>query len=104
MEAQPALVRADRVGELDAVAAVDLDVVVVVEPADAEADDPVGLGEPLEDLVLAVPSLSSTKGITVSTTSRTAWWYSRLTRRTLDHAIHELIDPISRRRAHRCPT
>ncbi len=54
VEAQPALVRADRVGELDAVAAVDLDIALVVQPGNAEHEDAVRLRNPLEHLVLDV--------------------------------------------------
>ena len=51
VEADPALVRADRVVVLDAAAALDADIAVVVLPADAEGDDPIGLGDAAEDLL-----------------------------------------------------
>ena len=54
VEAQAALVGADGVVVLDPPAALDPDVAVVVLPADPEADDPVGLGHPPQDLVLVV--------------------------------------------------
>ncbi len=54
MEAQPALVGADRARHLDAVAAVHLDLAPVVDPWHAEHDHPLGLDEPLQDLRLHV--------------------------------------------------
>ena len=50
VEADAALIGADRIVVLDAVAALDADIVVVVLPADAEGDDPVGLGDAAQDL------------------------------------------------------
>ena len=50
VEADAALVGADRIVVLDAIAALDADIVVVVLPADAEGDDPVGLGDAAQDL------------------------------------------------------
>ena len=49
VEPQSALVGADGGVELDAVAAVDLHLALVVHPGDAEADDPLGFDEPLDD-------------------------------------------------------
>ena len=54
MEAQPALVRADGAVHLDAVAAVDVDLAAIVDPGDAEHDDPLRLHHPLQDLRLAI--------------------------------------------------
>ena len=48
MEAQPALVRADGAVHLDAEAAVDLDVALVVDPRHAEHDDALGLDDAFE--------------------------------------------------------
>ena len=49
MEPESALVGADRVVELHPVGTVRADVVVVVEPADAEDDDAVRFGHPFQD-------------------------------------------------------
>ena len=49
VEPEPALVGSDGGVELDAVSAVDLHLSVVVDPRDAEHDDPLGLNEPLDD-------------------------------------------------------
>ena len=54
MEAQAALVGADGAVHLDAEAAVDLDLALVVDPGHAEHDHALGLGDALEDLGLAV--------------------------------------------------
>ena len=54
MEPQAALVRADRAVHLDAEAAVDLHVALVVLPRHAEHHHPLGLDHPLEDLRAAV--------------------------------------------------
>ncbi len=54
MEAQAALVGAERRVELDAEAAVDLDVSGVVDPRHAEDDLPLGLDQALEKSVLRV--------------------------------------------------
>ena len=62
VEAEAALVGADRVVELDAPGAVDPDVAGVVLPGDAEDDDPVGFGHALEDLGVAVFGLSVDEG------------------------------------------
>ncbi len=58
MESQPALVGADRTAHLDPVTTVDVDLAGVVHPVDAEADHPIGLDEPLEDLVLDVAGVA----------------------------------------------
>ena len=50
MEAQPALVGADRAVHLDPEAAVDLDLAAVVHPRHAEHDHALGLDHALEDL------------------------------------------------------
>jgi hypothetical protein len=74
VEADAALVGADRVVVLDAVAALDADVAVVVLPADAERDHPVGLGDAAQDLLAEwYFSLSSMKSKMSSATSCTAW-------------------------------
>ena len=52
MEAQAALVRSDSGVELYAVAAVDLDLAVVVDPGNAEGNNALGLYETLDDGVL----------------------------------------------------
>ena len=52
MEAQAALVRSDSGVELDAVAAVDLDLAVVVNPGNAESDDALGLYKALDEACL----------------------------------------------------
>ena len=52
MEAQAALVRSDSGVELDAVAAVDLDLAVVVNPGNAEGDDALGLYKALDEACL----------------------------------------------------
>ena len=54
VEAQAALVGADGGVELDAEAAVDLGLALVVNPGDAEHDHALGLGDALEDLRLLV--------------------------------------------------
>ena len=54
VEPEPAFVRSDGAVHLDSVAAVDLDLTVIVDPAHPEHDHPLGLDEPLEDLHLAV--------------------------------------------------
>ena len=54
MEAQAALVGADRAVHLDAEAAVDADLALVVDPGDAEHDDALGLDDALEDLGVPV--------------------------------------------------
>ena len=54
MEAQPALVGADRRAVLDAVAAVDLDLAAVVHPGHPEDDDPLRLHQAVEQAVLGV--------------------------------------------------
>ena len=54
MEAQAALVGADRAVKLHAVAVVYLDLALVVNPFDAEGESPLRLGQALEDLVLLV--------------------------------------------------
>ena len=54
VEAQAALVGADRAVHLDAEAAVDLDLALVVDPRHAEHELTLGLDDPLEDLGLAV--------------------------------------------------
>src|SRR5690606_15578744 len=51
VEADAALVGADRVVVLHAAAALDADPAVIVLPADTEADHPVGLGYPAQDLL-----------------------------------------------------
>ena len=50
VEAEPAFVGPDRVRELHAPGAVGVDRAVVALPGNAERDDPVRLGQPLEDL------------------------------------------------------
>jgi len=52
MEAQAALVRSDSGIELNAVAAVDLDLAVVVNPGNAEGDDALGLYKALDEACL----------------------------------------------------
>ena len=52
VEPQPALVRAERAVELDAEAAVDLDLAAVVLPRHPEDDLALGLADPLDDLVV----------------------------------------------------
>src|SRR5665648_685750 len=54
MEAHAALVGADSAVHLDAEPAIDLDLALVVDPGDAEHDDALGLGDALEDLLLAI--------------------------------------------------
>src|SRR5664280_78043 len=54
MEAQAALVGADGAVHLDAEAAVDLDLALVVHPRDAEHDHALRLGDALEDLRVAI--------------------------------------------------
>src|SRR5581483_880175 len=54
VEADAALVGADRVVVLHAPAALDADAAAVVLPADPEGDDPVGLGDAAQDLLLVV--------------------------------------------------
>ena len=54
VEAQPALVGADRAVHLDAEAAVHADLALVVDPGDAEEDDALGLDDALEDLRVLV--------------------------------------------------
>ena len=52
MEAETALVRAERGVELHTVAQVRADLALVVDPGDAEGEDAVGLHEALDDLSL----------------------------------------------------
>ena len=54
METQTALVRAKRAGHLYAIAAIDLDLALVIHPRHTERDDAVCLDHTLEDLVLFV--------------------------------------------------
>ena len=54
VEADAALVRADGIVVLHAPAALHADIALVVLPADAEADHPVGLGDAAQDLVLVI--------------------------------------------------
>ena len=54
MEAQAALVGPDRGAVLDAVAAVDLDVAVIVHPGNAELHDALGFDQPVEQTVLRI--------------------------------------------------
>ncbi len=54
MEAQAALVRADRARHLDAIATIDLDRALVVDPRDAEDENALGLDQPLEHSLLHV--------------------------------------------------
>ena len=63
MEAQAALVGADGGVVLHAVAAVDLDLTLVVHPFHTEADDAFGLGDALEDLVLLVLGVFVQQGL-----------------------------------------
>ena len=58
MEADAALVGTDGVVVLHPPAALHADVVLVVFPADAEADDPVGLGDAAQDLVFVIGRLA----------------------------------------------
>ena len=54
MEPQSALVGPDRAVHLDAEAAVDLNFAPVVDPRNAEDDDPLRLDQPIENLRLAI--------------------------------------------------
>ena len=54
MKADAAFVRADGIVVLHAPATLHADVTLVVLPADAETDHPVGLGDAAEDLVLVI--------------------------------------------------
>ena len=72
MEAQAALVGADGAVHLDAEAAVDLYLALVVDPGDAEHDDALGHADALEDLGLAVLGVLVEDGGQDSTTSCTA--------------------------------
>lgn len=54
MEAQAALVRAERAGEFHAVAAVHLNPAAVVDPGHPEHDLPFGFAEALEDVRVGV--------------------------------------------------
>ena len=77
MEAQAALVGADGAVHLDAVAPVDLDLALVVDPGDAEHDDALGLDDALEDLgARGTWGCASSTGSSDSATSCTAWWNS----------------------------
>ena len=58
VEADSALIGADRIVVLDPVAALDPDVALVVLPADPEGDDPVGLGHAPQDLGLVIFGLA----------------------------------------------
>ena len=57
MESQSALVRSDGTVVLDSISAVDLDLVVVVFPFDSELDDPFGLDDSVENLVLQIKGI-----------------------------------------------
>jgi len=63
VEAQAALVGPDGRVELDAVAAVDLDLALVVDPGHAEDDDALGLDETLEKGVLLVLGVRLKRGL-----------------------------------------
>ena len=52
MEAETSLVGTDSAVELDTVSQVGLDLTVVVNPGNAESEDPVGLYDSLDDLCL----------------------------------------------------
>ena len=54
VEADAAFVRADGRGVLDAVAAIDLDLAMVVDPGDAEHDDPLRFDQAVEQAVFGV--------------------------------------------------
>ena len=54
MEAQATLVRADRAIHLDAEAAIDLDLSLIIEPRNAEHDDSLGLDDALKNAGLAI--------------------------------------------------
>ena len=54
MKAETAFVRSDRIVELHAPGAVGAEMTFIVYPGNAEDDDPVGFGEPFEDLSLFV--------------------------------------------------
>ena len=54
MEAQAALVGADGAVELDAVAAVDLHLALIVHPGHTEGDDPLGLDQALDQAGLLI--------------------------------------------------
>ena len=54
MEADATLVRPDGIVVLDAPATLHADIAVIVFPANAEADDAVGLGDAAQDLVFVI--------------------------------------------------
>jgi hypothetical protein len=76
VEAQAALVRADRAVHLDAEAAVDLDVALVVDPRHAEHHHALGLDDALEDLALAQSGALVEHRRQRGQDSSTAWWNS----------------------------
>ncbi len=77
VEAQAALVGADRAVHLDAEAAVDLDLALVVHPRHAEHDHALGLDDPLEDLRrCGTRDGARARASSDSATSCTAWWNS----------------------------
>src|SRR5450756_2526834 len=63
VQAQAALVGANGAVHLHAIALVDLDLALVVDPGHAEHDDPLRLGDALEDLGLAVLRLLVEHGL-----------------------------------------
>ena len=96
MEAQPALVRSDRVVELDAIAAVHAHLPRVVLPTDAEAEHAVGLGQALEDERIAVLGMFEEEGH-----DRLGHFLHRLVelelaRIPMDEPLHEVLDFLAR--------
>ena len=92
METQAAFVGPDGVVELHTVGAVDLDVAAVVDPGDAKHDHAVGLGQPLENLRLAVLG-----AVEDERHQRLAYFADglvelRLSGRALGEPLHEEID------------
>jgi hypothetical protein len=73
MKAQPALVGPERAVELDAEAAVDLDLAPVVLPGHAEDDLTLRLADALDDLLIRELGMLDQHRAEVSSTSRTAW-------------------------------
>ena len=76
MEAQAALVRADRRTVLDPVAAIDLDFAVIVDPGDAELHHAFGFDQPVKHAMLGILRMKPIHGQRLSITSVTACRYS----------------------------
>ncbi len=76
VETEAALVGSDGAVHLDAEAAVDPDLALIVHPGNAEHDDPLGLDDSLQDLRRAVLGMTVEHQHQGLRDFRTAWWNS----------------------------